>query len=93
MIILNTAIESVFYQFGVQVFGSFELFGLVLLIGVVMLLLLLNMPPIFVFSGGAMVLIGILAWSGIFRSIFALFLVIVGVLISMLFWNLFKTGA
>lgn len=93
MIILNSAVESIFYQFGINVFGSFELFGLVLLISIVMLLLLLNMPPVFVFSAGAMVLVGIMAWSGIFRSIFALFIVITAVLIALLFWNLFKTGA
>jgi len=82
-------IETFFNLFGFQTFGSYELFGLVILIVVCLLLFMMNMPIAFILSGFSLVALALLfsGYGTLFSSLLVIVVMIIGIVVSITIWK------
>ena len=86
---LVSEIGGIFNQFGVQTFGSYELFGLIIVVLMAMFLLLMNMPISFVIAGVSFVGLALFisGYGALFSKLSVLIIIIIAVITALLFWK------
>jgi len=93
MILLNTYnVSSLFNEMGSGIFGSPEFFGIFVILGVLFLLFLLNVPDGFILISGMGVVLGFSLVGGVFTQLLGIVAVILGVLVALGIWFIFKKG-
>lgn len=93
MILLSAYnISGLFSEMGSSMFGSPEFFGIFVILGVLFLLFLLNVPDGFILIAGMGIVLGFSMVGGIFTQLLGIVAVVLGVLIALGIWFIFKKG-
>lgn len=92
MMLLNYSIAEMFNEMGSSMFGSPELFGIFVMIGVLFILFLLNVPEGFILIAGMGVVVGFSYVGGVFTQLLGIVAVVLGVLVALGIWFIFKKG-
>ena len=92
MITLIGGLGQIFNSAGAGVFGSFDVFALIVVIAIAFFLFYMNLPTVFVFMCTGLVALAFYTQGGIARTLIALSAVILGTLIAFAVWSIFKQG-
>lgn len=91
MIFLSYAISELFNTMGVSMVGNYELFGFLLLIGIMIVLFLLGLPMQLVLGmAGIMLIVFYGVWGGLFRQFATIVAIAFGVLAATLIYSIFR---
>ena len=92
MIFLAGAIGQIFNSTGAGIFGSAQLFAMIIIIAIAFFLFMMGLPAVFVFLCSGLTAMAFYSTGGAVTMLIGISGVVLGTIVAFAIWSIFKRG-